>query len=156
MPQTPRYTDPRSAQHATSRHTKRLAILAPPPPAALGSTLNLSTPIDPFLATSSDPSRFVAFEPERSFPDVLATLEHEDGQDYRSISGLLKPSDLDDPESDLEDALYDGLGIDGVESHAAALRRRTIELDRSLRDSPTDVLAWLAFVEFQEDRKSVV
>lgn len=154
VPQTPRYTDPRSAHHTTDRHAKRIRINARPPPLAFGESPDPSQqapPSDPFLASSADPTRFVAFELERSLPEKLAELEFEEGTDYRSIAGLVKPSDLEASDSDSHDAVFDGLGITGGESHDAYLKRRNIELDRSLRERPADVDLWLEFVEFQDE-----
>lgn len=153
--QTPRYLDPRSIHHINNKHTKRVTIIAPrPPPQVLGTTLIAPPPPapDPFLASSSDPSRFVPFEPEKSFPDKLAELEFEEGTDYRSIAGLVKPSDFEDPtaESD-EDDVFAGAGITGGESQDEYLKRKNLEFDRALRESPGDVEMWISFVDFQDE-----
>ncbi|KAK4703296.1 nuclear exosome regulator NRDE2, partial [Phenoliferia sp. Uapishka_3] len=141
---TPRYTDPRSANYTTSLHTKRLFILS--------QNKASSTTEDPFLATSTDPARFVKFEPQQTFPEKLMTLEFEEGQDYRSIAGMIKPSDFEEEESEeAGDDAFDGLGIEGGESRDAYLKRRNIELDRSLRENPQDEDQWIAFVEFQDE-----
>ncbi|CEQ42109.1 SPOSA6832_03893, partial [Sporobolomyces salmonicolor] len=141
---TPRYVDPSSARHVNDKNFKRIVLLPRRQPQALGE------PEDPFLPSSSDTSRFVAFETERSTTEKLAQLEHEEGTDYRSISGLIKPSDLAES-SDDEDDVFSGLGISGGESHADYLRRRNLELDRALRGDPSNIQLWLEFVEFQDE-----
>lgn len=103
---------------------------------------------DPFLPTSTDPSRFVAFIPE----DPVPVLEFEDGQDYRSIAGLAKASDLDALSAlDQDDDAPFEMGVEGGESLDDYLKRRNIELDRALRQHPNDIEAWMAFVDFQDE-----
>ncbi|GAA5887659.1 hypothetical protein JCM5296_004450 [Sporobolomyces johnsonii] len=150
---TPRYADPSSARHVNDKNFKRIALRPRRRPKALGEPEDLSLPPppeDPFLPSSSDISRFVGFEPERSTSEKLAQLEHEEGTDYRSISGLIKPSDLAES-SDDEDDVFGGLGISGGESQADYLRRRNLELDRALRGDPKNIQLWLEFVEFQDE-----
>lgn len=150
--QTPRYLDSRSARHTTDKHFKRINLATQAPrPLALSEKPDpnyVPPPPDPFLASSSDPSRFVSFESERSTAERLAKLEHEDGQDYRSIAGLVKASDLADSE---EDDVFGGLGIVGGESQDDYFKRRSVELDRALRDDPSNVQLWLEFVDFQDE-----
>ncbi|KAL8278570.1 hypothetical protein RQP46_009062 [Phenoliferia psychrophenolica] len=142
---TPRYTDPRSLQHATSRHTKRLTLLS--------SSTNPSN--DPFLPSPTNTTRFVPFPVDPTPASLLAQLEFEPGQDYRSIAGLLPPSALDptdiNEDEEEEDDAYSGLGIEGGESHSAFLARRAVELDRAVRSDPTNVTLWIDFVALQDD-----
>lgn len=88
------------------------------------------------------------FDVEKSTAEKLANLEHEDGQDYRSIAGLVKASDLADED---EDDVFGGLGIVGGESQDDYLKRRNLEFDRALRDDPTNVDLWIEFVDFQDE-----
>lgn len=147
--------DPRSIHHATDKHIKRISLASRPSPPVLGLatpvTLFPPPPPDPFLASSSDPSRFVPFEAEQSIPDKLAQLEFEEGTDYRSIAGLVKPSDLEDPDEAVEDDIFGGAGISGGESRDDYLKRRNLELDRGIRATPNDVDLWLEFVDFQDE-----
>lgn len=151
--QTPRYLDPRSARHTTNKHFKHISLISRPPQAlALGEAPDPNyppPPPDPFLPSSSDSSRFVPFEPERTTAEKLATLEQEDGQDYRSIAGLVKLSDLVAEEE--EDDVFGGLGIVGGESQDDYLKRRNLEFDRALRDEPHNVKLWIEFVDFQDE-----
>lgn len=78
-------------------------------------------------------------------------LEFEDGQEYRSIAGLIKPADLEGVSDEEGDDVFSGLGITGGESREQYLKRRNIELDKALRLSPKDVKMWLEFVDFQEE-----
>ena len=97
---------------------------------------------------------FVALPRERSTAEKIDRLEHEQGTDYRSVAGLIKPSDLVDVSSDEEnggDDVFSGAGISGGESHAEYLRRRNVELDRALREEPNNVEKWLEFVNFQDE-----
>lgn len=155
--QTPRYLDPRSARHITNKRAKHISLISDPPPPrplALGETPDPSyipPRTDPFLATSNDPSRFVPFLPEVSTAERLATLEHETGQDYRSIAGMVKASDLTEEGDEAEDDLFGGLGIIGGESQDDYLKRRNLEFDRALRDEPTNVQLWKDFVDFQDE-----
>lgn len=145
---TPRYTHPRSAQHANDRHYKRITLTPRTRSRALGeATVDGSDDDDdPFLPSSVDPSRFVGFIPD----PIPVVLEFEAGQDYRSITGPIKPSDFDPPSDQEEDDLFD-IGITGGESLDDYLKRRNVELDRELRDDPKNVDAWIAFVEFQDE-----
>lgn len=83
-------------------------------------------------------------------------MEFEDGTDYRSISGPARPSDFEptslivDELAEEVDDLFD-MGAVGGESLADYLKRRNIELDRALREHPTNVQAWIQFVEFQDE-----
>lgn len=124
----------------------------------LGETVDVTAPAppqDPFLASSSDSTRFVPFEPERQ--TSRRPLEHEDGQDYRSIAGQAKPSDfaMVEEEGGPTDDLFDGLGVEGGESQSQYLKRRNLEFDRNLREKPTDERMWLDFVEFQDEVAAV-
>jgi hypothetical protein len=69
------------------------------------------------------------------------------------VSGLVKPSDLSaiTASDDDEDSDFDGLGISGGESQADYLRRRNLEIDRALRDSPSNVDLWIEFVNLQDE-----
>mgnify|MGYP001583753094 FL=1 len=118
---------------------------------ALGESSDSSSLSDPFLASSLDPTRFVPFESEQSVPDKLAQLEFEEGTDYRSIAGLVKPADLEPADESEEDDLFGGAGITGGESQDDYLKRRNLELDRALRESPKNVALWLEFVDFQDE-----
>ncbi|GAA5908743.1 hypothetical protein JCM8208_006776 [Rhodotorula glutinis] len=148
---TPRYTDSSSFRHLTDKNTKRLILQPRNSPRALGEPASSAPPPDPFLASADgDGVDFVGFDRERTTAEKLEGLEHEDGTDYRSVAGLIKPADLADvPESD--DDLFAGLGITGGESQAERLRRKNLELDRALRDDPRDVARWLEFVNLQDE-----
>ncbi|BGP44730.1 hypothetical protein JCM10450v2_000544 [Rhodotorula kratochvilovae] len=148
---TPRYTDSSSFRHLTDKNTKRLILRPRQTPRVLGEPATSSPPADPFLtSTTDDTSEFVAFDRERTTAEKLEQLEHEEGTDYRSVAGLIKPADLAEA-SDTEDDLFSGLGISGGESHAERLRRRNLELDRALRSDPRDIPRWLEFVALQDE-----
>ncbi|GAA6047144.1 hypothetical protein JCM3770_006922 [Rhodotorula araucariae] len=148
---TPRYTDPSPFRHLTDKNAKRLILRPRQIPRALGEPSASPSPPDPFLTSASDDtSEFVPFDRERTTAEKLDQLEHEEGTDYRSVAGLIKPADLVEA-SDSEDDLFSGLGISGGESHAERLRRRNLELDRALRDDPRDIARWLEFVALQDE-----
>ncbi|GAA5834455.1 hypothetical protein JCM9279_004321 [Rhodotorula babjevae] len=149
---TPRYTDSSSFRHLTDKNTKRLTLQPRSLRPALGDPPSAAPPLDPFLtsADGADGADFVGFERERTTAEKLERLEHEDGTDYRSVAGLIKPTDLADA-SESDDDLFAGLGIAGGESHAERLRRKNLELDRALRDDPRDVARWLEFVDLQDE-----
>ncbi|KPV78517.1 uncharacterized protein RHOBADRAFT_50976 [Rhodotorula graminis WP1] len=148
---TPRYTDSSSFRHLTDKNTKRLTLQPRSSPHALGEPALSAVPPDPFLASADDDGvDFVGFDRERTTAEKLERLEHEDGTDYRSVAGLIKPADLADA-AESDDDLFAGLGISGGESHAERLRRKNIELDRALRDNPRDVARWLEFVDLQDE-----
>ncbi|KAM0754939.1 DUF1740-domain-containing protein [Meredithblackwellia eburnea MCA 4105] len=158
---TPRYVDSRAARHTTDRYIKRVKLIAPKKqPQILGVSNELSAVAttdaseDPFLPSMDDGDRFVSFDVERSFAEKLSTTEFEQGQEYRSISGQLKTSDLElgrfanDVE---EDEDFAQLGIEGGESQDDYIKRRNIEIDRQLRQEPENVNLWIEFVDFQDE-----
>ncbi|GAA5972334.1 hypothetical protein JCM11641_002413 [Rhodosporidiobolus odoratus] len=152
---TPRYVDSSSYRHLTNRNSKRL-ILAPRQPVqriqALGEKTESTTHSNESDSEPDQPD-FVPLPRDISTSEKLSRLEHEDGTDYRSIDGLVNPCDLaamgSEDEDDDDD--FNHLGIIGGETHAEYLRRRNLELDRSLRDNPGDVQGWLDFVDFQDE-----
>ncbi|GAA5950440.1 hypothetical protein JCM3765_004549 [Sporobolomyces pararoseus] len=151
---TPRYVDSSSAKYLTDKNTKRITLLPrkPPPPQILGESPGPPLPPAPSSRDDND-APFISLLPERSHADKLASLEHEEGTEYRSITGLVKESDLNsdsDDERD-EDDPFSSLGISGGESQDEYLKRRNIELDRALRDDPKNVDGWIEFVEFQDE-----
>uniref|UniRef100_A0A0K3C9N5 BY PROTMAP: gi/647394756/emb/CDR35990.1/ RHTO0S01e11694g1_1 [Rhodosporidium toruloides] n=1 Tax=Rhodotorula toruloides TaxID=5286 RepID=A0A0K3C9N5_RHOTO len=155
---TPRYVDPASLRHLTDKNAKRLILrpAQPKEPRAVGAP---GTPpaasFDPFQPSADEnglTTEYVALERERTTAEKLDKLEHEEGTDYRSIAGLVKSSDLAESSDDEEaDDLFGGLGISGGESHADYLKRRNLELDRALRDDPSNVDKWIEFVDFQDE-----
>lgn len=76
--------------------------------------------------------------------EKLAQLEQEDGQDYRSVVGLVKDGDLDESDDALEVE-------DGGESYDEYVKRRNREFERHLRADPTDAKTWLDLVAFQDE-----
>ncbi|GAA5891027.1 hypothetical protein JCM6882_006393, partial [Rhodosporidiobolus microsporus] len=154
---TPRYVDSSSFRHLTNRNSKRIALGPRQPPAicALGEKPDPSS-LESYDDDDEPQPDFLALPRELSAAEKLSKLEQENGTDYRSVGGLVKPSDLaamseDDPSDADDDDGYNGLGITGGESHADYLRRRNLEIDRSLRDEPKNVKLWLEFVAFQDE-----
>ncbi|GAA6036634.1 hypothetical protein JCM8097_001263 [Rhodosporidiobolus ruineniae] len=149
---TPRYVDSSSYRHLTNRNSKRLVLAPRCQPQALGEK-----PASPTSVDDDEPEAdFLALPRELSTSDKLAQLEHEGGTDYRSVSGLVKPSDLagagSDAETDDSDSGdFNRLGISGGTSHADRLREKNLSLDRALRDDPRNVPLWLEFVAFQDE-----
>lgn len=135
MPQTPRYTDHLSARHLVGKGVKRLALL---PSRGIERVLD----DDPFGNADS----FVELGKSRSFEEKAAELEHEPGQDYRSVAGKFKPAEL--PESD--DEVF-GVGDDEGETPEERIRQRNIDYDRATRSKPKDIKLWLTFVDFQDE-----
>ncbi|BGP12676.1 hypothetical protein JCM10213v2_008178 [Rhodosporidiobolus nylandii] len=147
---TPRYVDSSSYRHLTNRNSKRI-VLAP-----RRAIQVLGEKPEPAEGSEEDEPQpdFLALPRELSSAEKVSKLEHEEGTDYRSITGLVKPSDLANIEDDAEESDDDGfnrLGIAGGESHADHLRRRNLELDRALRDDPRNIQQWLEFVAFQDE-----
>ncbi|KAM0793184.1 hypothetical protein ACM66B_000655 [Microbotryomycetes sp. NB124-2] len=158
--QTPRYTDPRAARHITNKHLKTVRIRAKPTAPlrpVLGEAVDINQLLnhqDPFTAESADPSRFVRFEPEQSFEDTVAALEHEQGQDYRSVAGKVKPEDLENDNAvseDEDDGDFAGLGLSGGESLHEYFKRRNEECDRAVREHPKDAGKWIEFADLQDE-----
>ncbi|GAA5922599.1 uncharacterized protein JCM15063_003358 [Sporobolomyces koalae] len=150
---TPRYVDPSSARHLNDKNAKRIALLPrrPAQPQILGESPEPG-PAPPALVDDSSDAPFIAFGSERSHADKLATLEHEEGTEYRSIAGLVDTADLgSDSEEDNDLDEFGTLGISGGESQDEYLKRRNIELDRALRDDPKNIKGWLDFVDFQDE-----
>lgn len=152
--QTPRYVDPSSLRHLTDKSAKRLCLRPRAAPRALGEAcLGAEDDED----EKDEEADFVALPRERSTAEKIDRLEHEQGTDYRSVAGLIKPSDLAEVSSDEDggdDDIFSGAGISGGESHAEYLRRRNVELDRALRNEPNNVEKWLEFVNFQDELAS--
>ncbi|GAA6058551.1 hypothetical protein JCM10212_006990 [Sporobolomyces blumeae] len=147
---TPRYIDPASARHLNDKNAKRVALMPrrPPPRQILGESPGPPPP--PSLPSDDVDALFISFLPEKSEAEKLEALEHEEGAEYRSIAGAVKPSDLDSG-SDDDDDLFGGLGVSGGESQDEYLKRRNVEIDRALRDDPSNVAGWLEFVDFQDE-----
>ncbi|GAA5826903.1 hypothetical protein JCM11251_002152 [Rhodosporidiobolus azoricus] len=156
---TPRYVDSSSYRHLTNRNSKRLVLAPRQAPAirALGEKPDSSFLVSDDEENENPQPDFLALPRELSTQQKLSKLEHEAGTNYRSVGGLVKPSDLatmsDDEEGadDPDDDGYNALGITGGESHTDYLRRRNLEIDRSLRDDPRNVKLWLEFVAFQDE-----
>lgn len=147
--QTPRYVDSSSLRHLTDKSTKRIFLRPRTSPRAVGEKADDAELPEVESAAESD---FVALPRERTAAEKIDQLEHEEGTDYRSVAGLIKPADLAEASSDEEgDDLFSGAGISGGESHSEYLRRRNVELDRALRDAPNDIDKWLDFVKFQDE-----
>lgn len=151
--QTPRYVDPSSLRHLTDKSAKRLHLRPRTAPRALGEVASGAEDNEDEEDEEAD---FVALPRERSTAEKIDRLEHEQGTDYRSVAGLIKPSDLAEVSSDEDggDDVFSGAGISGGESHAEYLRRRNVELDRALREEPNNVEKWLEFVNFQDELAS--
>ncbi|GJN91570.1 hypothetical protein Rhopal_004593-T1 [Rhodotorula paludigena] len=147
--ETPRYTDSSSLRHLTDKNTKRLILQPRQNPQALGEPVAGPAASEPFFPEGD--AEFVAFDRERTTAEKIDKLEHEEGVDYRSVAGLIKPSDFAESSSEDEDDIFSGLGISGGESQRDYLKRRNVELDRALRDKPTDVELWLEFVALQDE-----
>ncbi|BGP52880.1 hypothetical protein JCM8202v2_000437 [Rhodotorula sphaerocarpa] len=146
---TPRYVDSSSLRHLTDKSTKRIFLRPRTSPRAVGEKADDAELPEVESAAESD---FVALPRERTTAEKIDQLEHEEGTDYRSAAGLIKPADLAEASSDEEgDDLFSGAGISGGESHSEYLRRRNVELDRALRDAPNDIDKWLEFVKFQDE-----
>ncbi|KAK4054854.1 hypothetical protein OIV83_000778 [Microbotryomycetes sp. JL201] len=160
--QTPRYIDSRAARHMINKHVKTIRLqLKPKEPLrpVLGEAVDVDQLLeskDPFTDDSVDPSRFVPFEPEPSVEDKIAALEHEEGQDYRSVAGKVRAEDLahiKDFESDegIDDDEFAGLGVSGGESQHELFKRRNTECDRAVRANPKDVRKWIEFADLQDE-----
>lgn len=152
--QTPRYVDPSSLRHLTDKSAKRLYLRPRTAPRALGEA---GSGAEDDVDEENEEADFVALPRERSTAEKIDQLEHEQGTDYRSVAGLIKPSDLAEVSSGEEDGgddIFSGAGISGGESHAEYLRRRNVELDRALREEPNNVEKWLEFVNFQDELAS--
>ncbi|KAK4058086.1 hypothetical protein OIO90_000825 [Microbotryomycetes sp. JL221] len=159
--QTPRYTDKRAAQHMTNKHVKTVRLVAKPKPQrpVLGEAIvvnQLQAEQDPFIGTeNADSSRFVAFEDDSVDEAArLAALEQEEGQDYRSVTGLIKPKDLQfeqEAENEGEDGAFNGLGVTGGESQQETFNRLNKEYDHALREDPKNVDKWIAFSDLQDE-----
>ncbi|GAA5865509.1 hypothetical protein JCM8547_001271 [Rhodosporidiobolus lusitaniae] len=150
---TPRYVDSSSYRHLNNRNSKRLVLAPRQPLQALGMKPSSRSP-SPSPSSDTEGADFLPLPRERSAAEKLSTLEHEDGTDYRSIAGAVKPSDLASDESDESDGEDDGfneLGITGGESHSAYLLRKNLELDKQLRNELGNVQLWLEFVAFQDE-----
>ena len=89
---------------------------------------------------------FVPLPRERSEKERLSQLEQEEGQDYRSIAGLVDEKATADDESD--DALE---AEGGGESYDQYVKRRNREFEQHLRENPTDAKVWLELVAFQDE-----
>lgn len=61
--------------------------------------------------------------------------------DYRSLEGIKPKTHTDEEEQEEEEG----------ESFNDMIRRRTIEFNRKLDESPTDAQLWLDFIQFQDD-----
>ncbi|KWU46645.1 DUF1740-domain-containing protein [Rhodotorula sp. JG-1b] len=148
---TPRYVDPSSLRHLTDKSAKRLHLRPRTAPRALGEAAS-GADVD----EEDEEADFVALPREQSTAEKIDRLEHEQGTDYRSVAGLIKPSDLAEVSSDEDggDDVFSGAGISGGESHAEYLRRRNVELDRALREEPNNVEKWLEFINFQDELAS--
>lgn len=133
----------------TDKSAKRLSLRPRTTPTALGEAAPGAEVTEDEEDEEAD---FVALPRERSTAEKIDRLEHEEGTDYRSIAGLIKPSNLAEVSSDEDgDEAFSGAGISGGESRAEYLRRRNVELDRALRDEPNNVDKWLEFVHFQDE-----
>ncbi|GAA5861515.1 hypothetical protein JCM3774_000276 [Rhodotorula dairenensis] len=146
---TPRYVDRSSLRHLTDKSAKRLSLRPRTAVRALGEA---GSGVEGTEDEEDEEADFVALPRERSTAEKIDRLEHEEGTDYRSVAGLIKPSDLAEVSSDEDgDEAFSGAGISGGESRAEYLRRRNVELDRALRDEPNNVDQWLEFVHFQDE-----
>ncbi|SCV68709.1 BQ2448_830 [Microbotryum intermedium] len=146
---TPRYSDSRSARHMLDKDFRRISLVA---------KSGEQPRRDPF----AERENIVSFEREHTFDELMQGLEYEEGTDYRSIAGQIKPSDLsaaapgekqnsvvnEDISSSQNE--FDQLGVTGGESESQYMLRRNIELDKALRDDPKNVKLWLEFVEWQD------
>ncbi|GAA5980700.1 hypothetical protein JCM10908_001742 [Rhodotorula pacifica] len=149
---TPRYVDPSSLRHLIDKSTKRLYLRPRMGARPLGDAGELGA--ESAEDEDDEEADFVALPREKTVAEKIDRLEHEEGTDYRSVAGLIKPSDLAEVSSDEDgggDDIFSGAGISGGESHAEHLRRRNVELDRALRDEPNNVDKWLEFVNFQDE-----
>jgi hypothetical protein len=119
----------------TDRNFRRIA-LAPTKPLQKPSAVS-TMPVD---------EDFVPLPRERSERERLSQLEQEEGQDYRSVAGLVDEEATADDESD--DALE---AEGGGESYDQYVKRRNREFEQHLRENPTDAKAWLELVAFQDE-----
>ncbi|SCZ90792.1 BZ3500_MvSof-1268-A1-R1_Chr1-3g02255 [Microbotryum saponariae] len=142
---TPRYSDSRSARHMLDKDLRRISLAAKSTPGGRPRR-------DPF----AERENLVAFDKEHPFEELMQGLEHEEGTDYRSVAGQIKPSDLStaaasqNTDAAVDENEFDQLGVTGGESESQYLSRRNIEFDRALRDDPKNVELWLEFVEWQD------
>lgn len=116
----------------TDRHYKRIT---------LGSVKPEDRQEAGLLQTDDD---FVPFANEVSHQDQLDRLEHEEGQDYRSVAGMIATAESSD-----DDSL--GQEEEGGESYDEYLKRKNREFEQHLRQSPSDIPAWLSLVKFQDE-----
>lgn len=90
---------------------------------------------------------YIQLPQSKSAGEKVAALEHEEGQDYRSVAGQIKPCDIKD--DDQWDELEEN-EEDGAESFDDYLKRRNVEFERHLKTDPNDTKTWLELVEFQD------
>lgn len=141
--QSPSLSDRSVRNRLTDRSFKRL-ILAPTTKA-----------IQPRGAiTLSDANTdYIELPRNKSAKDKVAALEHEEGQDYRSLAGQVKPTDVN--EEDEWDELEEN-DEDEAESFDDYLKRRNVEFDRHLHAHPNDTKSWLELVDFQDIVHNVI
>lgn len=123
----------------TDRSFKRL-ILAPTTKASQASSAAHTSQIE----GNTD---FIELPKSKTAKEKVAALEHEEGQDYRSVAGQIKASDV--VEEDQWDELEEN-EEDEAESFDDYLKRRNVEFERHLRANPNDTKAWLDLVAFQD------
>lgn len=99
------------------------------------------------LAVSTLPNDddFLPLPQGRSEKEKLSKLEQEDGQDYRSVAGLVNDKDLENVSDEALEA------EEGGESYDEYLKRRNREFEQHLRANPSDVEKWLDLVAFQDE-----
>lgn len=89
---------------------------------------------------------YIAIGSQNAASSAQTTVEHEEGQDYRSVQGLEKHTE-GDADTDVDDVATE----DDGESYDQYLKRRNIEFDRRLKGNPGDIEGWLQFSAFQDE-----
>lgn len=118
----------------TDRNFRRIALA--PTKNAQASAVRSTLPLD---------DNFVPLPREKSEKEKLKQLEQEEGQDYRSVAGLVKDEDLDAQSDDAFEA------EEGGESYDEFVKRRNREFEQHLQANPADVKVWLDRVAFQDE-----
>ncbi|KAH8925517.1 DUF1740-domain-containing protein [Atractiella rhizophila] len=136
--------------------------------------LRLASEAIPLLPSSSELHRpaptiteeFIALPRVKTLQDKISSLEHEEGQDYRSLSGFVKTGEIPEEEWSGESSEEYGteeeeIGKKRKQKNAKTLeeeefemrrRRKNADFDKRLKESNRkDVVTYLEMLEFQDE-----